>query len=150
MLIYIGADHRGFQLKESLKKILKKQNYEIIDVGNVEYNEADDYPDFARLVARAVSQDSLNRRGVVICGSGVGVDMVANKFDGARSALVNNVEQAILSRKDDNANILALAADFINEESAEEILIAWLKEPFSGEEKYKRRIEKISEIENNN
>ena len=150
MLIYIGADHRGFQLKESLKKILKERNYEIIDVGNVEYNEADDYPDFARLVARAVSQDSLNRRGVVICGSGVGVDMVANKFDGARSALVNNVEQAILSRKDDNANILALAADFINEESAEEILIAWLKESFSGEEKYKRRIEKISEIENNN
>ena len=150
MLIYIGADHRGFQLKESLKKILKKQNYEIIDVGNVEYNEADDYPDFARLVARAVSQDPANRRGIVICGSGIGVDMVANKFDGARSALVNNVEQAILSRKDDNANILALAADFINEESAEEILIAWLKEPFSGEEKYKRRIEKISEIENNN
>ena len=150
MLIYIGADHRGFQLKESLKKILKEQNYEIIDVGNVEYNEADDYPDFARLVARAVSQDPANRRGIVICGSGIGVDMVANKFDGARSALVNNVEQAILSRKDDNANILALAADFINEESAEEILIAWLKEPFSGEEKYKRRIEKISEIENNN
>ena len=150
MLIYIGADHRGFQLKESLKKILKERNYEIIDVGNVEYNEADDYPDFARLVARAVSQDSLNRRGVVICGSGVGVDMVANKFDGARSALVNNVEQAILSRKDDNTNVLALAADFINEESAEEILIAWLKESFSGEEKYKRRIEKISEIENNN
>ncbi len=150
MLIYIGADHRGFQLKESLKKILKERNYEIIDVGNVEYNEADDYPDFARLVARAVSQDPANRRGIVICGSGIGVDMVANKFDGARSALVNNVEQAILSRKDDNANILALAADFINEESAEEILIAWLKEPFSGEEKYKRRIEKISEIENNN
>ena len=150
MLIYIGADHRGFQLKESLKKILKERNYEIIDVGNVEYNEADDYPDFARLVARAVSQDPANRRGIVICGSGIGVDMVANKFDGARSALVNNVEQAILSRKDDNANVLALAADFINEESAEEILIAWLKEPFSGEEKYKRRIEKISEIENNN
>ena len=150
MLIYIGADHRGFQLKESLKKILKERNYEIIDVGNVEYNEADDYPDFARLVALAVSQDPANRRGIVICGSGIGVDMVANKFDGARSALVNNVEQAILSRKDDNANILALAADFINEESAEEILIAWLKEPFSGEEKYKRRIEKISEIENNN
>ena len=150
MLIYIGADHRGFQLKESLKKILKERNYEIIDVGNVEYNEADDYPDFARLVARAVSQDPANRRGIVICGSGIGVDMVANKFDGARSALVNNVEQAILSRKDDNTNVLALAADFINEESAEEILIAWLKESFSGEEKYKRRIEKISEIENNN
>jgi len=150
MLIYLGADHRGFELKEFLKKFLKKQSYKVIDVGNEKYDENDDYPDFARLVARAVSQDSLNRRGVVICGSGVGVDMVANKFDGVRSALANTPEQAKLSRKDDNANVLALAAEFTDENKAKEILIAWLKESFSGEEKYKRRIEKISEIENNN
>src|SRR3989338_6227342 len=102
MLIYIGADHQGFNLKEALKNFLKNQGYEVVDVGNLEYNELDDYPDFAKLVARAVSQDPSNRKGIVICGSGVGVDMVANKFDGARSALVNNIEQAVLSRQDED------------------------------------------------
>ncbi len=150
MLIYIGADHQGFNLKEALKNFLKNQGYEVVDVGNLEYNELDDYPDFAKLVARAVSQDPSNRKGIVICGSGVGVDMVANKFDGARSALVNNIEQAVLSRQDDNSNILALGAKFVNGEQAKEILAAWLKTPFSGKEKYERRLEKISEIEKDN
>ncbi len=150
MLIYIGADHQGFYLKEALKNFLKNQGYEVVDAGNLEYNGLDDYPDFAKLVARAVSQDPLNRKGIVICGSGVGVDMVANKFDGARSALVNNIEQAVLSRQDDNSNILALGAKFVNEEQAREILAAWLKTPFSGKEKHERRLEKISEIEKDN
>lgn len=150
MLIYIGADHKGFQLKETLKNFLKDRNYEVVDVGNSEYNENDDYPDFAKAAARAVSEDFKNRRGIVICGSGVGVDIVANKFDGIRSVLANNVEQAKLSRRDDDSNVLALGADFINEELAKEILSIWLKEPFSGKEKYKRRIEKINEYEKNN
>lgn len=150
MLIYIGADHRGFQLKESLKKFLKERNYEVVDVGNVEYNENDDYPDFAKATAQAISEDFLNRRGIVICGSGVGVDVVANKFDGVRSALVNNAEQAKLSRRDDNTNVLALAAEFINKKEAEKILTVWLETPFSGAEKYKRRLTKINEYEKEN
>lgn len=150
MLIYLGADHRGFKLKETLKNFLKKQNYEVVDVGNVEYNENDDYPDFAKAAAQAVSEDFENRRGIVICGSGAGVDIVANKFDGVRSILANNIEQAILSRKDDDTNVLALAAEFTNEDLAKEISIAWLKTQFSGEEKYKRRIAKINEYEKEN
>ncbi|OGM91120.1 hypothetical protein A2999_01110 [Candidatus Wolfebacteria bacterium RIFCSPLOWO2_01_FULL_38_11] len=150
MLIYIGADHRGFKLKESLEKYLKNQGYEIIDAGNGNLDKGDDYPDFAKLVARAISQDPINRRGILICGSGAGVDIVANKFDGVRSALATNVEQAKMSRSDDDTNILSLAAEFTNEESAKEILNVWLKTPFSGEEKHKRRLEKISEIEENN
>jgi len=129
---------------------LKNQGYEIIDAGNGNLDKGDDYPDFAKLVARAISQDPINRRGILICGSGAGVDIVANKFDGVRSALATNVEQAKMSRSDDDTNILSLAAEFTNEESAKEILNVWLKTPFSGEEKHKRRLEKISEIEENN
>ncbi|MEK7658069.1 MAG: RpiB/LacA/LacB family sugar-phosphate isomerase [Patescibacteria group bacterium] len=150
MLIYIGADHRGFHLKEFVKKFLKESGREVVDVGNAEYNENDDYPDFAKAAAKAVSENLENRRGIVICGSGVGVDIVANKFDGIRSALANNVRQAILSRKDDDANVLALAAEFINEEEAKKILTAWLETPFSKEEKYKRRLAKINEYEKEN
>jgi len=147
MLIYIGADHKGFQLKETLKKFLKEQGYEVIDVGNDHYDENDDYPDFAKLVARAVSQDPLNRRGILICGSGIGMDIVANKFKGVRSALVSNPDQAYLSRNDDDTNILSLAADFLNEEQTKKILTTWLATPFSGKEIYQRRLQKISDLE---
>jgi ribose 5-phosphate isomerase B len=147
MLIYIGADHRGFKLKEALKNFLKEQGYEVIDVGNEIYDENDDYPDFAALVSRAISQDPVNRRGILICSSGVGVDIVANKFKGVRSALVNNSDQAYLSRKDEDSNVLSLAADFLNEDDAEKILSTWLQTPFSGKENYQRRLQKISELE---
>ena len=148
MLIYIGADHRGFQLKEALKKFLKDQGYELIDVGNDHYDEQDDYPDFAKLAARSVNQDPFNRRGVLICGSGVGVDIVANKFDGVRSALAFNADQAYLSRYDDDVNVLSLAADFLDEETAKQILKTWLATAFSNKEHHKRRLNKIREIEN--
>lgn len=147
MLIYIGADHRGLQLKEALKKSLKDQGYEVVDVGNDHYDENDDYPDFAKLVARAVSQEPVNRRGILICGSGVGVDIVANKFKGVRSALVNNSDQAYLSRNDNNSNVLSLAADFLNEDDAKKILGTFLQTPFAGEGKFQRRLQKINQIE---
>lgn len=150
MLIYIGADHRGFELKETLKKFLKDSGYEVIDVGNDRYDENDDYPDFAALAARAISQDPESRRGILICGSGAGMNIVANKFEGVRAVLINNPEQARLSRNDGDSNVLALAADFISEEQAKEILEIWLKTPFSNEERHKRRLEKIFEIEENN
>jgi len=147
MLIYIGADHRGFQLKESLKKSLKARGYEISDVGAAAFDENDDYPDFAIPVADAVSQDPVNRRGILICGSGVGVDIVANKFKGVRSSLIFNTDQAFLARHDDSANVLSLPAEFLNEEQAEKILGVWLATGFSGEESDKRRLQKISDIE---
>jgi len=148
MLIYIGADHRGFQLKETLKKSLKDQGYEVIDIGNDHYDENDDYPDFAALVAQVISQDSVSRRGILICGSGVGMDIVANKFKDIRSALVSSPDQAYLSRNDDDTNVLCLAADFLDQEQAQKILSIWLATPFSGKEIYQRRLQKISDIEN--
>ncbi len=148
MLIYIGADHRGFNLKEALKKFLKDQGYEVVDVGNEVYEKDDDYPDFAVLVGQVVSQDPSTRRGILICGSGVGVDVAVNKFKGIRSALVNNPDQAYLSRNDDDTNVLSLAAEFLDEETAKKILSTWLQTPFSNEENNKRRLEKIRDIEN--
>ena len=148
MLIYIGADHKGFNLKVSLKNFLTENGYEVIDVGNDHYDKDDDYPDFAALAAHAVSQDSINRRGVLVCGSGAGMNIVANKFEGVRAVSVNNSEQAKLSRNDGDSNVLTLAADFIDEKIANEILDVWLKTPFSGDERHKRRLKKIMEIEN--
>lgn len=148
MLIYIGADHRGFKLKETLKNFLKEQGYEVVDVGNKNYDEADDYPDFAKPLAKAISQDILARRGVLICGSGIGADIVANKFFGIRSALACNADQAFMSRSHNDANVLSLASDFTSEEDAKKILTVWLKTKFSGEEKHRKRLQKIADLEN--
>lgn len=148
MLIYIGADHKGFELKKSLKNFLEKKGYEVVDVGNSKFDEEDDYPDFAKLVANAVSEDSTVRKGILICGSGVGMDIIANKFKRVRSSLVFNPDQAFLARNDDDANVLSLPADFLSEENAEKILSTWLATGFSGKEQHRRRIEKIGEIEN--
>lgn len=150
MLIYIGADHRGFKLKEALKHFLKEQGYEVIDVGNEIYDENDDYPDFAELIAEKVSGDSENNRGILFCRSGAGMDIVANKFKNVRSVLGFNKEQASLTRNDDDTNILVIPAGFVDFERAKEIIEIWLNVPFSGEERHKRRLGKIREIENSN
>ncbi len=148
MLIYFGADHRGFQLKESLKNYFKESGYETVDVGNTESVVTDDYPDFAALAARKVSLDSANSRAILACGSGVGVDVVANKFPHVRSVLAFSPDQAVASKNDDDTNVLCFAADYITEEEARKIASAWLTAPFSGEERFKRRLRKIEDIEN--
>ena len=145
MIIYLGADHRGFKLKESLKPYLKQAGYETVDLGNDHYDKDDDYPDFAVLVARKISEDPQNARGILICGSGVGVDITANRFKNVRSVLGFSAEQARMSRNDDDTNVLSLAADFLSEEQAGEIVEAWLKTAFSGEERHRRRVKKIPE-----
>lgn len=143
MILYVGADHRGYQLKEALKEYLGEAGYTLHDMGNTVYDESDDYVDFARLVAEEVSKDVSGRRGILACGSGVGVDIVANRFPQIRCALATFAEQAAESRSDDDANVLALAADFTDIETAKRIVSVWLQTPFSGEERHRRRIEKI-------
>ncbi|MCP6719947.1 MAG: RpiB/LacA/LacB family sugar-phosphate isomerase [Patescibacteria group bacterium] len=147
MIIYIGADHRGFKLKEYLKDSLKGKGYEMVDLGNDHYEEGDDYPDFAEKVARKISLNYEKALGIVICSSGVGVDVVANKFMRVRSVLAATSDQAYDSRNDDNTNVLALGADYLKPEEAKNIAVTWLETPFAGEEKFKRRLEKISKIE---
>jgi len=147
MVIYIGADHRGFALKEELKKFLRSLGYEVVDLGNAAYDSGDDYPDFAYSVAKRVTGDLENSRGILICGSGVGVDIAANKFPGARSALVASPDQAYDSRNDDDVNILSLAANYLNAEAAKRIVATWLSTPFGREERFRRRLQKIEAIE---
>jgi len=142
-MIYLGADHRGFQLKEEIKKFLAEKKYQFEDMGNFAYDPNDDYTDFAKLVAQKVSEKPEERKGVLICGSGVGVDITANKFHGVRSALADDVATAKQSREHDNTNVLSLPADEVNFELAKQILETWLATPFSNGEKYKRRIDKI-------
>jgi len=147
MIIYIGADHRGFKLKETLKRFLQESGYTVGDLGNAQYFEGDDYPDFAKLVAEKVSADARSGRGIVICGSGVGVDVVANKFPNIRSALGFHPDQVVEARSNDDVNILSLAADFLEEDQAKKIVSVWLQTPFDGDERDKRRIEKIRQID---
>lgn len=147
MLIYIGADHRGFNLKESLKQYLKNSGYTVSDAGNLSFAPDDDYPDFASIVAEKISMDPDGSKGIVICGSGVGADIVVNRFPRVRASLAMNADQAYLSRSDNNANILVLAADFVDDYTAKTILATWLQTPFSGEQRHARRIAKIRDIE---
>lgn len=148
MVIYVGADHRGFKLKEDIKQFLSDSGYTVNDVGNSTYDENDDYVDFAKAVSEKVSADPTNSRGIVICGSGVGVDIVANRFSQIRSALLFSTEQAMASRSDDDANVISFAADFINPETAKKIVSVWMQTQFSNEERYKRRLEKIQDLDN--
>lgn len=147
MTIYIGADHRGFALKEVLKEYLIGSGQEVIDMGNDILEEGDDYPDFAAAVADAVSNNPAEDRGIVICGSGVGVDIVANKFIDIRSALVFTEEQVKAARTDDDVNVLALAADFTDEEIAKAIVDEFISTEYDGAEHHQRRIDKITELE---
>ena len=148
MTIYIGADHGGFILKEHLKDILKGGGYDVVDMGSPTVVPGDDYPDCAIAVAEKVSASlESGARGIVICRSGFGVDIVANKFKGIRSALAISPDHIFQGRNDDDVNVLALAADFVDAPTAEKIVKVFLTTPFAKEEKYSRRLRKIDAIE---
>lgn len=145
-MIYLGGDHRGFELKERLKKHLLDEGFEVTDLGADHLDPQDDYVDFAHKVAEATIGDPKNR-GIILCGSGAGVDMVANKIEGIRSALAFDVPRAIQARQHENANIISLSADTLDEEQAFEIVKAFLTTEFSGEERHLRRLRKMEEVE---
>lgn len=147
MIVYIGADHRGFKLKEAIKSFLKNRGYQVWDVGNSKYDEQDDYPDIALALARKVSNDYENSKGILICGNGVGMSIVANKFRRIRAGLVMNSDQAFDSRNDDDTNVLVLSADYLTTDAVRKTLITWLETPFAREDRFRRRIEKIQRIE---
>ncbi len=146
-MIYLGSDHRGFELKERLKRRLSDEGYEVADLGDDHPDPNDDYVIFAEKVARAVAEGGESDKGIILCGSGAGVDMVANKVDGVRSALVFDVPRAIQAREHEDANVLSLPADTLDEESAWEIIKAFLTTSFSGEERHERRLEEMEEVE---
>lgn len=145
MKIYLGTDHAGFALKEKLKKYLSEEGYEVEDMGAHSHNDQDDYPDFIRPVARAVASDPERSRGIVLGGSGQGEAMVANRIPNIRAAVYygGDKEIIVLSREHNDANILSLGARFLTDEEAKSVVKLWLETPFPGEERHRRRIDKI-------
>ena len=149
MNIYIGADHRGFELKEKIAKWLFEMGSEFVDLGANRFDPKDDYTKYAEEVAILV-RDNPNSRGILLCGSGVGVDIIANKFDGVRASIGKSALQVMEGRNDDDMNILVLAADFTSEKDAKAMLIAFLESKFAAKPRYKKRLEEIERIEANN
>ena len=171
MKIYLGADHRGFELKEKIKQWLSDWGHQYEDMGALEYNKDDDYTDFVSKVAQKVSEDPENNKGIVLGMSGQGEAMVANKFKGVRAAvfygppfvfwtsflaipfLANENWKSVyekiikLSREHNDANILSLGASLVYKHSMKKIIKLWLETKFSGEERHVRRINKIKELE---
>jgi ribose 5-phosphate isomerase B len=146
-MIFLGADHRGYELKEKLKEFLGELGHDYEDVGALEYDKDDDYADYASKAAERVARNPETDRGVLICRNGVGMDIAANKFKNVRSVLGFDAEQVRLARNDDDANILALPGDFVSEKKAKDIVEMFLETPFDGHERFVRRIEKIKELE---
>jgi len=149
MRIFLGADHRGYELKEKIAKWLFEMEYPYQDLGAYNLDPNDDYPKYAEQVASLVAANE-RARGILLCGSGVGVDVVANKFDGIRSSIGKSVAQVEAGRSHDDMNILVIASDFTEEKEAKAMLIAFLETKFSGKVRYERRLQEIEEIEANN
>lgn len=144
-MIFIGADHRGFELKAKIDKWLAGRGYEFEDLGAYEYDHEDDYVDFA--IAAGERTVEKGGRGIVICGSGVGVDIATNKIKGVRCGLGWETDQVHAARKEDNINVLALAADNIDEEKAMKLTETFLETEFVETDRYLRRAEKIARWE---
>ena len=145
MRVALAADHAGVELKEVLKRLLDELGVDYRDFG-ANTTDSVDYPDFAADVARAVASGAYDR-GVLVCGSGIGMAIVANKIPGIRAASVNDAPSARLSREHNDANVLTLGARLIDPARIREILQAFLDTPFEGG-RHQRRLDKITNIEN--
>jgi ribose 5-phosphate isomerase B len=145
MRISVGADHAGFVLKERLKQHLTELGHEVVDEGT-NSEDSVDYPDFAAAVARQVAAGKADR-GLLVCSSGVGMSIVANKVDGVRAALGTNEEEVRLTREHNDANVLTIGAKFTDEHTAERLTEVFLRTAFLGG-RHARRVAKIAELEN--
>ena len=142
--IAVGSDHRGVELKTEMIKFLQAQNCVVTDLGT-HSSDPVDYPDYAIKVAQAVANQKVDL-GVVICHSGIGVSVSANKVKGVRAALCQTVDQAELARKHTDANVLAIPAGFVSSEQAKQIALKWFETGFEGG-RHQRRLDKIKQIE---
>lgn len=149
MKVFLGSDHRGYYLKEKIAKWLYENKCDFFDVGAQSLELSDDYTKYASEVASLVANEK-GGRGVVLCGSGVGVDVIANKFDGIRASVGKSAEQIKAGRRDDNMNILVIAADYTDEYEAKDMVKAFLETKFDQKERHRRRLKEIEKIEANN
>lgn len=144
MIISIGSDHRGFELKERIKEYLSQKKNKVLDFGT-DSNASVDYPDFAKRVGESVAKGE-SKYGIVICGSGIGVSIAANKVNGVRAVNATNSDMAEMSRKHNDANVICFGADFIDFDTAVKYWEVFSNTDFEGGERHNRRIEKINKI----
>jgi ribose 5-phosphate isomerase B len=146
MKIAVGTDHGGFPIKQAVVDELKKLGHEVVDCGAMSYDAKDDFPDFARAVGKAIQSGQVER-GILICGSGVGVTIAANKMTGVRACLCHDSYSARQGVEHDNMNVLALGGRIIGDELARELVRAFMAGNFDGGERFVRRMNKVLEIE---
>jgi ribose 5-phosphate isomerase B len=146
MRVGIAADHGGFRLKEHLAKMLADAGYEVVDFGDRQLQQDDDYPDYVLPLARAIASGQVDR-GVAVCGSGVGACVAANKVSGVRACLIHEAFSARQGVEDDNLNMICLGGRVIDDVLAWELVTLFLKARFSGAERHCRRLAKIANLE---
>lgn len=147
MKVFIGSDHRGFEVKNHLVSLLTEQGIEVVDLGPDQLDPDDDYNDYAVKVAlevqKAASEGNIEARGILVCGSAHGVAIQANRFKGVRAIAAYDTELARIGREHNDANVLCLSADFIESSDIDNIVNIFLNTAFSGEERHIRRIKKL-------
>jgi ribose 5-phosphate isomerase B len=146
VIVAIGTDHAGFPLKAIVADSVQRAGHEVLDCGAYELDPDDDYPDFAGAVARAIAEGRATR-GILVCGSGVGASVAANKFRGIRAALCHDTFSARQGVEDDDMNVLTLGARVIGPALADELVRSFLSAEFSGAERHRRRLGKIARFE---
>ena len=139
--IVIGGDHRGYHLKEKMKEVLQKKNFEVLDVGTFS-TEMVDYPDIAMELVKPILTGECEK-GILICGSGIGVSIAANKIKGLRAVNANNNNMAEMARKHNNANVICFGSDFIDIDKAKRFFEIFINTDFEGGERHIRRIQKL-------
>ena len=150
MQIFIGADHRGFKLKDKIEAYLAKRNYPVEDVGALTYDENDDFTLFAASAAiKVIGSDDDDPRAILICGGGQGMAIASNRFKGIRAVIATSPEDAKIARHDNNSNVLSLPARLMesnDDELWQSIVETWLDTPFSGKERFVRRNNQLDEL----
>lgn len=147
MKIFLGADHNGFHLKEKIEKYLKHAGHDVVDEGDERLDPDDDFTVFASRVVTAMKQHGNDARGILICGSGQGMAIAANRHKGIRAGLGWGVEAARSTRNDEDSNVLAVPAELLDTDKEwQEVIDVWLKTPFAGAQRYKRRNAQLDEI----
>jgi ribose 5-phosphate isomerase B len=146
MVIAVGCDHAGFPLKEHVVEQIRAAGHEAVDCGALALKPGDDYPDYALAVGEAI-RDGRAERGIIVCGSGVGVSVAANKVPGIRASMCHDTFSARQGVEDDSMNVLCLGARVIGPEVASEVIRAFLGATFSGAERHERRLNKVKQIE---
>jgi ribose 5-phosphate isomerase B len=148
MRIGLAADHAGFELKQNLADDLAKAGHPVVDLGAHQYQQNDDYPDYAKAMGMAIQRNDIDR-GILICGSGVGASIAANKFAGVRAGICHDTYSARQGVEHDDMNVLVLGSRIVGIELARELVKTFIGAGFSGEERHRRRLEKVKALENN-